>query len=429
MRNRIFTATAMAAALALVGCADSGSSAPEENTETPEAEVGLSQETIDTFLAAGAGTAGAAGAETVKIGWVNADSGPGSTPELTRQLEAAVELVNTELGGAQGKTIELEKCEVTSEETGLSCGQQFANDAEIVAVMQGSIASGSESFHSVVDGSGIPIVGALPLTAADGGAANGFYTAPGSFSTVPAVLEMVGKHLKPETVAVLSVEGEPISTQIAAGLAGALSATGVAVKQAAISLSATDITAPLVAAGVQDADLIVPLVILPPQCIAVDTALETLGADIEVLALSSCYSQAVKAELGDYPAWNYFSAWPNTNVDYPDDPELQAEVDAYNEWHATIADREMDAVIPLQTALAMQRHLNTAAELTPAAVAEAAASWQGPVYLGSPVVAYGSVVQPMPLPALPSLAMRAFAYEGDGAWSDVTGGAWLGLNR
>lgn len=412
-----------AAAIGLAGCA---SNAPESTPSAQPEDAALSDTSVQTLLAAGGGTAGSAGDDEIKIGWVNADTGPGSTPELTMFTEAAIELINTQLGGADGAKIVLEACEVTSEETGLSCAQQFANDDEIVAVLQGNIAAGTASFHSIIDDSGIPIVGALPLTVDDGTAPNAYYTAPGSFSTVPAVLELVARYLQPQSVAIVTVEGEVVSTQIGTALAAALRGAGKDVKQAAIELTATDVTAPLVAAGVQEADLIIPLVILPPQCIAVDGAIQALGTDATVLALSACQSVAVREALGDYPAWTYLAAYPNPDVT-SDDPEVQAQLDAYTEWFESLPVSDMDGVIALQGALTIQRHLNEAAALDRGSIAAAAKAWTGPVFLGSPTVAYGSVMSPLPLPSLPSLATRAYAYDGDGAWTDVTDGAWLGL--
>jgi ABC-type branched-subunit amino acid transport system substrate-binding protein len=417
-------ATVGVAVLALAGCAgDPGQSDPT----SAEPAAALSDTSVETFLTAGGGTAGEAASDKLKIGWVNADTGPGSIPELTSQTEAAFELINEQLGGGAGSTLVLEKCDVTGEESGLECAQQFANDDDIVAVLQGNIAAGSASFHSVMDDSGIPIIGALPLTGEDGMAPNGYYTAAGSFSTVPAVLELVGRYLQPKSVAVITVEGEVVSTQIGVAVSNALRGMGKDVKQAAVELSATDVTAPLIAAGVQDADLIIPLVVLPPQCIAVDGALKALGTDATVLALSACQSVAVRDALGDYPAWTYLAAYPNPEVP-TEDEAVQAQLDAYTEWYDTLTDYEMDAVIPLQGALALQRAVNAATEPTREGIAAAAKSWTGPVFLGSPVVAYGSVASPMPLPALPSLATRAYAYDGDGAWTDVTDGAWLGLS-
>ncbi|WP_019181112.1 ABC transporter substrate-binding protein [Microbacterium yannicii] len=424
-RTHTALATLSVALLAVTGCAGTAEETDPAPTESAQA---ISDAGLETLIAAGGGTTGAAGAEEIKIGWVNADTGPGSTPEITAQTDAAIELINTQLGGAGGSTIVLDKCEVTSEESGLECGQKFANDDEIIAVLQGNIATGSASFHSVMDASGIPIIGALPLTGEDGMAPNGYYTAPGSFSTVPAVLELVGRYLQPKSVAVITVEGEVVSTQIGTAVAAALRGMGRDVKQAAIELSATDVTAPLVAAGVQDADLIIPLVILPPQCIAVDAALQALATDATVLALAACQSIAVKEALGDYPAWTYLAAYPNPDVESAD-AEVQAQLEAYKEWYATLPAAEMDGVIPLQGALTLQRHLNEATEPSREAVGAAAAEWTGPVFLGSPIVAYGSVMTPIPLPALPSLATRAYAYDGDGGWTDVTDGAWLGLSQ
>lgn len=146
--------------------------------------------------------------------------------------------------------------------------------------------------------------------------------------------------------------------------------------------------------------------ILPPQCIAVSGALDQLESDATVLALSACYSKGVKEALGDYPTWAYTSGFVLPGVDDPD-PGVQAQLDAYNEWFET-QDYELEAVIPLQTALAVQRHLIAAggADAIRESFIEAASPWTGPVFLGVPDVGYGSVTTPFPLPALSSLARR-----------------------
>lgn len=425
IKKAMVGAIALGMAAALTGCSEaSAPQAPDADLERT-----YSEDTINTFLDYTGSTAGAADASLapVRVAWVNQDTGAGSLPDLTSLMKSMTKLINDELGGIDGHPLELVTCDIASEETGLACGQQFANDGDIVTIAQGNIIAGSESFHQVIDPTGIPIIGAIPLGAPDGMAPNGFYLAPGSFSTVPAMTELVRDYFKPSSVAVLSVEGEFISSMIANQMAQALTAEGVTVSQSSVALTGTDATAPLVASGADKADLVIPLVITPDQCVAIHSALENLGSEADVLALSACYSDGTKAALnGEYPEWTYLFAYTTPAIEDAD-PRVQAEIAAYSEWYEVLG-QEMDAVIPMQTALTIQKHLiaSGGAEATPADVVATAKAWTGPIFLGAPTVAYGSVNAPMPLPALPSLSTRAYHYDGGGKFTDMTGGEWVG---
>lgn len=418
-RALALAAAATAATLTLAGC----------TTEAPTDENALSEQTVTTFATYTGAEPGAADADAdpIRIGWVNQDSGSGSTPELTEQFQDAIALINAQFSGIGGSPIEVDICDVATEEDGQACAQRFANDDTIVAIGQGNIAVGAASFHSIIDPTGIPLIGSIPLGPESGAAPNGFYLAGGSFSTIPAVVALLsGGYVEAESVAVVTVAGEFVSTAIGTQLAGALRGAGLDVRSAAIELTATDVTAPLIAAGADSADVIIPLVILPQQCVAVSSALDLLESEATVVALAACYSNGVREALGDYPEWVYTSGYVLPHLEDAV-PEVQEQVEAYNEWVST-HDYTLEAVIPLQTALAIQLHFLAAggAEATRESIIEAARSWTGPVFLGVPDVAYGSVSVPFPLPAIPSLALRAYQYNGDGDFTDMTDGEWIG---
>ena len=61
------------------------------------------------------GSAGAASGEPVRIGYANTEA---IIPEATVGARAAVEYVNAELGGIQGRPIELVECQVNTAEDG-----------------------------------------------------------------------------------------------------------------------------------------------------------------------------------------------------------------------------------------------------------------------------------------------------------------------
>lgn len=137
--------TTAAAAATTAGAAETsasaaGSSAPAE----VEGKV--------TDFAGYVGGSGAADASLppVKIGYFNQQGG---SIEVTHTnvdgINAAVKYVNEEAGGIGGHPLEVVTCYVANtEEEGQQCGQKFANDKDIVAVVAGPTFIGTESFYA-----------------------------------------------------------------------------------------------------------------------------------------------------------------------------------------------------------------------------------------------------------------------------------------
>src|SRR5262245_49776563 len=62
----------------------------------------------------------------VTIGWINGQGGPVTRdfPQGTRVVEAAVKMINAELGGVHGHPVKLSECFIAqAEEEGVRCGQ------------------------------------------------------------------------------------------------------------------------------------------------------------------------------------------------------------------------------------------------------------------------------------------------------------------
>ena len=74
------------------------------------------------------GKAAKAAGTPFKIGYVNQDS---FFPEATIGVNAAVDYANAELNGADGRPIQIVKCEVSTPQDGAKCGAQMANDPSI----------------------------------------------------------------------------------------------------------------------------------------------------------------------------------------------------------------------------------------------------------------------------------------------------------
>jgi branched-chain amino acid transport system substrate-binding protein len=100
----------------------------------------------------------------VVIGMINQENtAVGSFPEVRASTQAAANWINAELGGVNGRPIELRTCITSfSPEQSAACAQQFV-EAGAVAVISGiDISSGASV--PVLEQNGIPMISALPTT-------------------------------------------------------------------------------------------------------------------------------------------------------------------------------------------------------------------------------------------------------------------------
>jgi len=101
----------------------------------------------------------------ILIGFTNVDSGPvGALPELHDAADAAVALINAELGGVGGRPVELVPCILSnplSADESQACGRKFI-DSGVVAVL-GGIGLSNGPLIDVLEQNGVPYVGGIPL--------------------------------------------------------------------------------------------------------------------------------------------------------------------------------------------------------------------------------------------------------------------------
>ena len=101
--------------------------------------------------------------EPIKLGMINQENtAAGSYPELSQAVAAATEFINTELGGVDGRPIEVDVCNTEfSAEGSTSCGQQYV-EAEAPAVLGGIDVFGNAI--EVLEDNAIPYVGGIPVS-------------------------------------------------------------------------------------------------------------------------------------------------------------------------------------------------------------------------------------------------------------------------
>jgi len=106
-------------------------------------------------------------AEPIVVTMINQENSPaGSFPELRAAAQAAVAFVNAELGGVNGRPIQLEPCITDfSVERSQACAQQAAQSGAVVVTS--GIDVGANASLPVLEQNGLPLVGGVPATLAE----------------------------------------------------------------------------------------------------------------------------------------------------------------------------------------------------------------------------------------------------------------------
>lgn len=105
--------------------------------------------------------------EPIKIGMINQENSPaGSFPELRFAAEAAINWINAELGGVDGRPLELYPCITEfSPESSQACAQELVLE-EVVALV-GGLDVLIHGALPVLEENGLPIVGGIPAGLAE----------------------------------------------------------------------------------------------------------------------------------------------------------------------------------------------------------------------------------------------------------------------
>lgn len=120
-----------------------------------------------------------ASGEAIKVGLFNPSKGPATQPGVTTGKQAAVDYINNQIGGINGRPIEIVDCGIdqTAPESTVSCANQFV-EAGVVAAIDGFNAE-SAAAVPILTAAKIPLVGQIPFSTITGASpANRVYFGP-----------------------------------------------------------------------------------------------------------------------------------------------------------------------------------------------------------------------------------------------------------
>jgi len=291
-----------------------------EEAEEAEPAAELSPE-VQWALDYTGGTAGAATGDPVVIGFNIFED---FFPTIRPAAEATAALINSELGGIDGRPLQIEFCNSNTPEAGATCAAEFANNDDLAAGLQFTIL-GNADFIDSLDGVK-PIYTVGPLDVSDfGPRSTSYYTGALGAGVGLAFFSL---SFEPESVAVLVTDD--------AGGRGGYSVFEPVIQGAGVELIPvfvpTTATAPEIEAALQAVDAanvdVLVVGLFDAGCVSAVDAMANIGIfgtgdSPVVMSPSTCYAPGVQAGLDaagadyDIPNGWYFSHYGD-NVFLPD---------------------------------------------------------------------------------------------------------------
>ena len=234
----------------------------------------------------------------VRIGLMNQENDPiGSFPELRLGIEGAVDYINAELGGIDGHPVELVSCIQNSVPAAQECAQDLAS-SDLVSVINGiNIWTVAFDFYGTMGET--PVIGGLPLFAADYDQPNARYFNGGSVAVYSAAARFVAEDLGVKKVAVLVNQNPAAVAALDQGLAPIFDQYGVEYEAIDVPIPLTDAIPPMSQASAANADLIM-LLAAGNECVPVIRAASQLDIPPQEMFYSgTCATEDIYAEVGE----------------------------------------------------------------------------------------------------------------------------------
>jgi branched-chain amino acid transport system substrate-binding protein len=453
--RRRLSAVLLATALAAVSCGsdDKGSSGTPTDgggTTAPAATTATADTTASPATTAAAETTAPAGGadkvtdfaayiggsgkadsslSPIKIGYFNQQGGAVVVSDTNiTGIETAIQFVNEQAGGIGGHPLEVVTCYIANtEEEGQQCGQQFANDKDIVAIETGPTFIGTESFYAAVAGSKAVVAG-VSVSAADTVQSTAAVLFGGAKYILAPYATFARDTLHVKSAALVYPEGSGVD-EGASGQASAFETAGIPTKVVPYPANTPDLTVPLISAGATDVDLVMP-VINPNDCVKFEQAIQQLGIpDEKVLASPICINAEVGKALGDLPQWIYAVA-SSLSID-PTDPSVPPYTDILKAQGKESSIGDPWILVGFGQMMTLAKWLNAIGpdNITTDAIVAQMKAFKGPLILGSPVLQCGKYPK---APGVCNDFTQFYKYNGKDAGWKLAGGfvgppeGWVG---
>lgn len=229
--------------------------------------------------------------EPIKIGMINQEDTPiGSFPEVRFAAEAAINWINAELGGVDGRPLEFHWCITPfSPEQSQVCAQEMVQEGVVALV--GGINVMSQASFPILEQNGIPVVGGIPAGLTEQRSALSFTFSGGSSGGLAAFMKHAADNGAEKAVIAY---GEFDAFEVAAADYGAVVGEhlGLDVKLVRFPVIAADFLPVLNQAVEFEADAVV-IAAADSSCVSIMETFKELEIDAQLYLVGACAADHV----------------------------------------------------------------------------------------------------------------------------------------
>ncbi len=339
----------------------------------------------------------------ILIGAVNQQTAPDApTPLWTTGVKVAVDYVNQHTGGIDGHPVKVVYCFIpTTVGAASKCGEEFANNRKITAVIAGAIDLGMTAFEAALKPTKKPIFWDVSLSPVDETYPYGFIW----WNTDAYVNAPYGAFAKTiihaKSVSLIYPSNVAAEVTQAITVYAALKFAGIKdIHKVGYTAAQSDLAVPLEAADVAHTTLTINVSSGGPNCSDLALSLKALGLATKVKVVTDvpCIAPTVaKADGGQLPHdWYYLTAqsMPGSNT-----PSLTTVAKAifteygkgpvYADAWAEMGISLITTVDKLETQILKAHH-----QITPTTLFKVARAFKGPVLQGAPHLDCGGFSTP-----------------------------------
>lgn len=363
----------------------------------------------------------AATGEPLTIGMVNQENTPVSSfPELSAAAKAAAAFINDNLGGVNGRPLNIEVCNTGfSAEGSAACGQRFA-EAGVPAVL-----GGIDVFGNAIDilaDSGIPYAGGVPISTASATAPNSFQWSGGTWAAAVAFAHWATTELDAKTVSVIYGDFGSIS-DAATDAQTVLESRGVTTQLVPHPIITTDLTSPMTAAMAANPDALIVLT-ADTGCKAAYDAARVLNIDIPTFYTGACAAPDIIASVPpEATEGNFYNVEGDVTRDDPD-PDFSLYFTVLTAYDDTI-DPIGATTVTFRSLMNLWVQLVGLDDVDAPTVTEALASQRNtPSFMGHPYTCNGEQIEGLPAMCAPQQIVAQLA---NGELVQRTG--WVDVGR
>ncbi len=367
----------------------------------------------------------AAEGEPILLGMINQENELfGDFPELRQAAQAAVDWINTELGGVGGRPIELLSCNANfSPEESRQCALDHVRAG--VPAVTGGINIMSANAVAVLEENDVPLLGGIPINDDEMVSDISFLWSGGSAGAFAAWSQYAVEELGAEKIAIAHADFDPITDAAERFGRDVAESLGAEVEMIRFPLTETDFGPTMNKVAEMDPDAVF-VGVVDTGCIASIEAIDAVGLEIPRFFVGSCAAPEIADQLGEVIDGAIFSI---ESIIETDDPEIDRAL--YFDAVRSFGEEGMEVVgagtVSFKNVMNIWDLMNELGpeNVTPEAMIELAGqSEDRPSFMGHPYTCDGNQLPDLPAVCSPQ---QVLVQNQDGTLAQISDG-WIDVS-